>query len=98
MTKNTPLHAAHVAMGGKMVDFAGWQMPLNYGSQISEHHRVRRTAGMFDVSHMTVIDITGTGDCEFLRHVVANDVAKLDSFGEALSLTPTSARMTRCSS
>lgn len=84
MSRQTPLHAAHVQAGARMVDFAGWQMPLNYGSQISEHHVVRRSAGMFDVSHMTVIDLSGTGSCEFLRHVVANDVAKLDREGEAL--------------
>ena len=84
MSRQTPLHAAHVEAGGKMVGFAGWQMPLNYGSQISEHHVVRQTAGMFDVSHMTVIDVSGTGSCEFLRRVVANDVAKLDCNGKAL--------------
>ena len=80
MSKQTPLFAAHVQAGGKMVDFAGWQMPLNYGSQISEHQVVRETAGMFDVSHMTVIDVTGRGASEFLRHVVANGGDVNESF------------------
>ena len=55
--KQTPLHAAHVAAGARMVDFAGWDMPVNYGSQIEEHHAVRRDAGMFDVSHMLALDL-----------------------------------------
>ncbi|MCZ6855337.1 MAG: hypothetical protein O7G86_15605, partial [Gammaproteobacteria bacterium] len=84
MSRRTPLHAAHLEAGGKMVDFAGWQMPLNYGSQIREHHVVRQSAGMFDVSHMTVIEVSGTGSCEFLRRMVANDVARLDRDGRAL--------------
>ena len=81
MTKQTPLHASHVAAGGKMVDFAGWSMPVNYGSQISEHVAVRTAAGMFDVSHMTIIDASGDDALAFLRHGVANDVAKLEPFG-----------------
>lgn len=60
-----------------MVDFAGWQMPLHYGSQIQEHHAVRKSAGLFDVSHMGAVDITGSGAMDFLRFVLANDVAKL---------------------
>ena len=79
----TPLYEAHVAAGGKMVDFAGWMMPVNYGSQIEEHVAVRTDAGMFDVSHMTVIDLHGAGAEAFLRRLVANDVAKL-SAGQAL--------------
>jgi aminomethyltransferase len=67
-----------------MVDFAGWDMPLNYGSQIAEHRIVRSAAGMFDVSHMTIIDINGAGDRDFLRRLVANDVAKLTGVGQAL--------------
>ena len=56
----TPLHDEHVALSARMVDFAGWQMPINYGSQIDEHHQVRQDAGMFDVSHMVVLDLRGT--------------------------------------
>ena len=80
----TPLHARHVAAGGKMVDFAGWHMPLHYGSQIEEHKQVRERAGMFDVSHMTVIDLAGDGSAAFLRRLVANNIDKLDSSGRAL--------------
>jgi aminomethyltransferase len=84
MTKQTALYAEHVAAGGKMVDFAGWQMPLNYGSQIAEHHAVRQGVGLFDVSHMTVVDVTGAGARGFLRRLVANDVDKLPASGHAL--------------
>ncbi len=84
MLKRTPLNQAHREMGAKMVDFGGWDMPLHYGSQIEEHHRVRRAAGMFDVSHMLVVDITGEGARGFLRHLLANDVDKLKEPGKAL--------------
>ena len=84
MSRRTPLYDLHVAAGGRMVDFAGWEMPLNYGSQIAEHKAVRDHAGIFDVSHMTVIDVGGAGAFEFLREVVANDVGKLDAPGRAL--------------
>jgi aminomethyltransferase len=67
-----------------MVDFGGWDMPLNYGSQVEEHHAVRRDAGLFDVSHMRVVDIEGKGAREFLRFALANDVAKLTVPGKAL--------------
>jgi aminomethyltransferase len=67
-----------------MVDFGGWDMPVNYGSQIEEHHAVRRDAGMFDVSHMCVIDARGPQVRAFLRHLLANDVAKLTAPGKAL--------------
>lgn len=77
----TPLYDQHVAAGGKMVDFSGWSLPVNYGSQIEEHMAVRSAAGMFDVSHMTIIDVQGADAESFLRHVVANDVAKLDEWG-----------------
>ncbi|WP_308365411.1 MULTISPECIES: glycine cleavage system aminomethyltransferase GcvT [unclassified Microbulbifer] len=78
MGNRTPLYDTHVAMGGKMVDFGGWDMPLHYGSQLDEHNRVRGDAGMFDVSHMTVVDIAGDGARDYLRRLLANDVAKLD--------------------
>jgi len=84
MTQHTILNATHRALGAKMVDFGGWDMPLNYGSQIEEHHLVRRDAGMFDVSHMTVVDLTGPRVREFLRHLVANNVDKLKVSGKAL--------------
>ncbi len=77
MIAKTPLHAAHLACGAKMVDFHGWEMPLHYGSQLNEHLYVRKDAGMFDVSHMTVIDIDGQDARSFLRKVLANDVSKL---------------------
>jgi aminomethyltransferase len=80
----TALNAAHRAAGAKMVAFAGWEMPLHYGSQIEEHHHVRRDAGMFDVSHMLATDIRGAGARDFLRTLLANDVAKLRESGKAL--------------
>ena len=80
----THLHDAHVAAGARMVDFAGWRLPINYGSQLDEHHHVRTGAGMFDVSHMTVVDIRGPGARAFLSRLLANDVAKLHEPGQAL--------------
>jgi aminomethyltransferase len=80
----TPLHAAHLESGAKMVDFFGWDMPINYGSQIEEHHAVRQDAGMFDVSHMTIVDVTGADAKAYLRYLLANDVAKLEQKGKAL--------------
>lgn len=77
----TPLYDEHVKAGAKLVDFAGWLMPVNYGSQIDEHHAVRRAVGMFDVSHMTIIDVYGADAEAFLRRLVANDVAKLKEWG-----------------
>jgi aminomethyltransferase len=74
----TPLYEAHVAQGAKIVDFAGWDMPIHYGSQLEEHHQVRRAAGMFDVSHMCVVDLHGARSRELLRFLLANDVARLD--------------------
>jgi aminomethyltransferase len=84
MTQQTVLNATHRAHGAKMVDFGGWDMPLNYGSQIEEHHAVRRDAGMFDVSHMTVVDLRGAKTRDFLRHLFANSVDKLKTPGKAL--------------
>lgn len=84
MTEKTVLNATHRALGARMVDFGGWDMPINYGSQIDEHHAVRRDAGMFDVSHMTVIDLHGPRTREFLRHLLANNVDKLKLQGKAL--------------
>ncbi len=84
MTQTTPLNATHRALGARMVDFGGWDMPINYGSQIDEHHQVRRDAGMFDVSHMTVVDLRGARVREFLRRLLANSVDKLGKPGKAL--------------
>ncbi|HEV2213473.1 MAG TPA: glycine cleavage system aminomethyltransferase GcvT, partial [Gammaproteobacteria bacterium] len=84
MGKHTPLYDSHLAAGARMVDFGGWDMPVNYGSQIDEHHTVRRDAGMFDVSHMTVVDLEGPRVREFLQKLLANDVAKLKERGKAL--------------
>ena len=82
--KRTPLYQAHLDANGKMIDFGGWEMPLNYGSQIEEHHSVRENAGMFDVSHMTTVDFKGTEAKSFLRILIANDVDKLKTPGKAL--------------
>jgi aminomethyltransferase len=80
----THLHDAHVAAGARMVDFAGWRLPINYGSQLDEHHHVRTSAGMFDVSHMTVVDIQGPDSRKFLSRLLANDVARITKAGQAL--------------
>ena len=84
MTQKTPLHARHVELGARLVDFGGWDMPLQYGSQLEEHHAVRRDAGMFDVSHMRAVDVEGPRSQEFLRRLLANDVARLATPGKAL--------------
>jgi len=82
--KATPLNSAHRALGAKMVDFGGWDMPVNYGSQIEEHNAVRSDAGMFDVSHMCVVDVKGANTRAFLRGLLANNVDKLQTPGKAL--------------
>ena len=84
MSKATVLNALHRTLGAKMVDFGGWDMPLHYGSQLDEHHQVRRDCGWFDVSHMTVVDLHGTKVRDFLRYLVANNVDKLKARGKAL--------------
>ena len=83
MSKKTALHPQHIKHNAKLVDFAEWEMPLHYGSQIDEHNTVREHVGMFDVSHMAIIDLSGVGTKDFLRYVLANDVAKLKA-GKAL--------------
>jgi aminomethyltransferase len=82
--KATPLNSVHRALGAKMVDFGGWDMPVNYGSQIEEHNAVRGDAGMFDVSHMCVVDLRGANVRAFLRGLLANNVDKLQAPGKAL--------------
>ena len=84
MLKKTVLNAAHRAMNARMVDFGGWDMPVNYGSQIEEHNAVRNNCGMFDVSHMCPVDVVGPDCRPFLSRLVANDVAKLKVSGKAL--------------
>ena len=84
MLSKTPLNETHRASGARMVDFGGWDMPVNYGSQIEEHHAVRRDAGLFDVSHMRVVDLEGRDVREFLRRAIANNVDKLKTPGRAL--------------
>ena len=78
MIKKTRLYQMHVEAGGKMVDFAGWSLPIHYGSQLKEHSAVRQDSGVFDVSHMTIIDCIGPGAEQFLRRVIANDVGTLN--------------------
>jgi aminomethyltransferase len=82
--KQTPLYQQHIDAGAKIVDFSGWQMPIHYGSQLEEHHVVRQAAGVFDVSHMNVVDLHGSGGKAFLQHLLANDVDKLKTSGKAL--------------
>ncbi len=84
MTQQTPLYGQHVALGARVVDFGGWDMPLHYGSQLDEHHIVRRAAGVFDVSHMRAVDVEGSDAVAFLGHLLANDVHRLQVPGKAL--------------
>ncbi len=84
MGRHTCLYDLHLALGARMVDFGGWDMPVAYGSQIDEHHAVRRAAGVFDVSHMCVVDLTGARVRELLAHLLANDVGRLTGSGRAL--------------
>ncbi|MGE3319712.1 MAG: glycine cleavage system aminomethyltransferase GcvT [Candidatus Berkiella sp.] len=84
MEQSTPLYQKHLELGAMMVPFAGWQMPLHYGSQLEEHHFVRKDAGVFDVSHMLAIDIQGEDASAYLRQLLANDVMKLNTPGKAL--------------
>src|SRR6185312_6963359 len=84
VTRRTPLFDLHQKLGARIVDFGGWDMPLQYGSQIAEHHAVRRAAGVFDVSHMCVVDLKGSRVRSFLQKLLANDVGKLKTPGKAL--------------
>jgi len=84
MGKRTPLFPEHERLGARIVPFGGWDMPLHYGSQIEEHHAVRNRAGIFDVSHMRPVDVSGGRAEPFLRRLLANDVAKLKAPGKAL--------------
>ena len=84
MCKRTALYAKHLESDAKIVDFAGWEMPIHYGSQLQEHHQVRQDAGMFDVSHMVILDLHGDDAKAFLQKLLANDVDKLKTSGKAL--------------
>ena len=84
MGRRTPLFELHQELGARIVDFGGWDMPVQYSSQIGEHHAVRRAAGVFDVSHMCAVDLKGARVRQFLQHLLANDVAKLKVPGKAL--------------
>lgn len=84
MAARTPLHDAHIAAGARMVEFAGWSLPIRYGSLVEEHQAVRERAGMFDVSHMTVVDVEGEGARAGLRRLLANDVDKIREDGQAI--------------
>ena len=75
--QQTALYERHQSAGARIVDFGGWAMPLHYGSQIDEHHAVRRHAGVFDVSHMTVVDVSGADTEVWLRSLLANDISRL---------------------
>jgi aminomethyltransferase len=85
--KKTVLNESTAAAAPRMVDFGGWEMPLHYGSQIEEHHAVRRDAGMFDVSHMCAVDVEGSDAAPFLRRLLANNVDRLQTAGKALYST-----------
>ncbi len=84
MGLKTPLYDKHLEAGAKLVDFGGWDMPVNYGSQKEEHHAVRGKAGVFDVSHMTIVDLTGERTKAFLQRLLANDVGRVTTPGKAL--------------
>lgn len=75
--KKTYLNEFHAENNGNLVDFSGWEMPINYGSQINEHNEVRANVGIFDVSHMAVFDFYGDNQIEFLRQLIPNDVNKI---------------------
>ena len=84
MGLRTALFEKHVEAGARIVDFGGWDMPIQYGSLINEHHAVRQHAGVFDVSHMTIVDVKGADAERWLRFLLANDVARLKETGHAL--------------
>ncbi len=84
MGKKTPLFEKHESLGAKIVDFGGWDMPIHYGSQIEEHHAVRRDAGVFDVSHMTVVELHGADALPYLGRLLANDIGRVKNPGQAM--------------
>jgi len=84
MGHQTPLYVEHVAAGARIVEFGGWDMPLHYGSALAEHQAVRQSCGIFDVSHMTVVDVMGPDATAFLGRLLANDIGKLAQPGQGL--------------
>ncbi|HHT27496.1 MAG TPA: glycine cleavage system aminomethyltransferase GcvT [Firmicutes bacterium] len=78
MSKRTPLYEAHVAAGARMIEFAGWEMPVQYTGVLEEHKTVRRYAGLFDLSHMGELFISGPDALEALQYLTTNDAAKID--------------------
>jgi len=84
MGHKTALYEQHLALNARMVDFGGWDMPVQYSSVLAEHHAVRRAVGMFDVSHMTVLELTGADAVPYLQRLLANDVSRLKIAGKAL--------------
>ena len=83
MANRTTLYPLHLEFGGRMVEFAGWDLPLHFGSQLEEHRTVRRRVGMFDVSHMSILDLGGAKTEEFLARFLSNDIARLRNVGRA---------------
>jgi aminomethyltransferase len=77
MSRRTPLHDVHVALGANLADFAGWSMPIRYGSDVAEHHAVRTAAGLFDLSHMGEIELTGPGAAAALDHALVGNPSKI---------------------
>src|SRR5258708_24689563 len=75
--KRTPLFETHRALGGKLIEFGGWEMPVQYTSIVDEHLAVRNAAGIFDISHMGEVSVTGSGALAFLNQVLTNDLQKL---------------------
>ena len=97
MGRQTPLFDLHQELGARMVDFGGWDMPVQYSSQIGEHHAVRRAAGVFDVSHMCAVDLQGERVRAFLQHLLANDVGAAASSRARRSTAACSTRAAGCS-
>ncbi len=77
MLKRTPLYAAHQRLGGKLIEFGGWEMPVQYSSIMDEHHAVRKHAGLFDISHMGEVRFSGPAAEAFLNYILTNDIRKL---------------------
>ena len=80
----TPLHNAHIQLGAKMVNFSNWEMPISYSSLIEEHNAVRTSAGIFDVSHMSVFDFDGDNQVAFFKKIFANDIKKIYKDNKAI--------------
>ncbi|MGK2852952.1 MAG: glycine cleavage system protein T, partial [Microbacteriaceae bacterium] len=87
----SPLHDIHVALGASFTDFGGWQMPVHYSSDLAEHHAVRRAAGIFDISHMAEITVTGPAAAAFLDYALVGKISAVPLFGAKYSLILTAA-------